>query len=175
MARAPRQPEETLPISEPVTETLIYVPGEGDPPIVQWGGHKFHANVPKEITGNADGSERDRLNLHIIERARDNKHFRVSGQKPKRDPAALPKTAEEYRAYMITWLKDPAIQHADDLIARFTKDRELQSMCEVGADDYAYLGTLFMPRLHELARADELKTEQVAQLWLQHGVNQLPW
>jgi hypothetical protein len=50
----------------------------------------------------------------------------------------MPKTAEEYRAYMANGCRIPgSIQHADLLIARFARDRDLQAACEVGADDYA--------------------------------------
>lgn len=175
MAKAPRVSEETESAAQSVTETITYIPGEGDPSSVKWCGHVFQANVPKEITGAAEGSDREKLNLQLIERARDNRHFRVGNARVRRDAMTEPKTAEEYRAYMVGWLKDPAIDHAETLIARFVRDRELQEMCEVGADDYAFLSTLFMPRLHELAKADELTEGQVASMWINHGVNQLPW
>jgi hypothetical protein len=132
--------------------------------------------VPKEVMGHAAGNRREQLHAHLIERARDNKHFRVgTGPRVRRDLVAVPRTAEEYRGYFVEWLKDPAIQHADQLIARFAKDRELQLSCEVGSDDYSYLSTLFMPKLHDLARSDELTEQQVASLWLNHGIMQLPW
>ena len=110
-----------------------------------------------------------------IERARDNKKFSVGNAKVKRDVIATPTNADEYRAYLVGWLKDPAIQHAQDLIARFAKDRELRMICEVGSQDYSLIATLFMPKLHELAHADELKGEQIAAIWIQHGFNELPW
>lgn len=161
--------------SDHVTETITYTPGPLDPVTVKWCGHTFQANVGKEITGRADGTEREKLNYHMIERARENKHFAVGNARPKRDPMELPKTPEGYRAYMVAWLKDPDIQTTEQLIARFAKDRDLQITCEVGHDDYAYLGTLFQPRLHELARGDELTEPQVAALWINHGIMQLPW
>lgn len=175
MARVQRVLEETAAPAEPVTESITYVPAEGDPSTIKWCGLVFQANVPKDITGHAEGSERDKLNLQLIESARSNKHFRVGNARVTRDAMAMPKTAEEYRAYMIGWLKDPSLDHADRLIARFAKDRDLQIICEVGADDYSYLSTLFMPKLHELAKADELTEGQVAGLWINAGVNQLPW
>lgn len=176
MARTAQRVSEEPSETGPVTETITYLPGQMDPPVIKWGGHTFHANTPKEITGNAKGSERDRINLQVIERARENKHFKVgSGSKARRPEKALPTTAEEYRAYAVDWIKDPAIEHADELIGRFARDRELQLACEVGADDFSYLATLFMPRLHELSRADELSEPQVASLWINHGINQLPW
>ena len=176
MARTARAMNETdsMPV-EPVTESITYIPGPMDPVTVKWCGHTFQANVPKEITGNAEGSDRDKLNMLLIERARENKHFMVGNARPKRNAMAEPKTAEEYRAYMVGWMQDSAIQHADQMIARFARDRELQLACEVGSDDYSYLGTLFMPRLSDLARADELSEGQIASLWINHGVNQLPW
>lgn len=171
MARASKEPDAV----EAVTETITYIPGPMDPPVVKWCGQTFQANVPKEVFGHPDGSAREQINHQLIERARDNKHFVVGNARPKRDQAALPTTAEQYRAYAVKWLTDPAVEHAEQLIARFAKDRDLQLACEVGADDYAYLATLFMPKLHELSRADELTEPQVATLWISHGINQLPW
>lgn len=175
MARQPRLIEDAEPEILPVTETITYLPGEGDKPFAIWCGHKFDANVPKEIKGHAAGTQQEKLNAHLIERARDNKHFRVGNAKAKRDPVKTPTTPEEYRAYAVEWIKDPAIQHADDLIGRLAKDRELRTVCEVGSDDYAWLSTLFMPKLHELSKGDELTDGQVAALWVQHGFNELPW
>lgn len=174
-ARAAKQVEGAEASSEPVTETITYMPGDGDPPTTKWCGIIFQANVPKEITGHAEGNERERLHHQLIERARDNKHFKVGSARRVSRDAAIPKTAEEYRAYAVSWIKDPSIDHADRLVARFAKDRDLQSACEVGADDYSYLATLFMPRLHDLAKADELTENQVASLWINAGINQLPW
>jgi hypothetical protein len=160
----------------PVSEVVTYTPGPMDPTSVKWCGHTFQANVPKDIVGHAEGTDREKLNFQLIQSARDNRHFRVgTGKGPRRDAFTLPKTAEEYRGYMVGWLKDPELEHADQLIARFARDRDLQAACEVGADDYAYLSSLFMPKLHDLARGDELNEPQVAALWISHGINQLPW
>lgn len=163
--------------AEVVNETITYIPGNGDPAAVKWGGHTFHANVPKEIKGNADGSEREQLNAQLIESARTNPVFRLGSEKGPRKilRGGTPKTADEYKRYFVGWLADTRIESASDLIARFAKDRELQAACEVGTDDYAYIRDLFMPRLSDLAKADELGNEQVASLWLNHGYNQLPW
>jgi hypothetical protein len=175
MARAARVLDGAELAAEPVTETITYVPGPLDPVTVKWCGHVFQANVGKEIVGHAEGTEREKLNHQLITSARDNKHFMVGDAKPKRDRDTLPKTASEYRAYAVAWLKDPNIEHADQLIARFAKDRDLRTACEVGSDDYAWIATLFMPKLHELARADELTEPQVATMWINHGINELPW
>lgn len=157
-----------------VTETITYLAGNGDPASVIWCGHTFHANVPKEITGHPEGTKAEQLNHHLIESARNNKTFSVGGRTRKRDARAIPQSAEEYRGYFVDWLNDD-YRSANDLIARFARDRELQTACEVGSDDYAWLGSLFMPKLHELAKADELTEGQVAQLWVNNGINQLPW
>jgi hypothetical protein len=176
MARAPKAMTDDETDVKSVTESVTYLPGNGDPSTVTWCGHTFRANVPKEITGDPNGSQREQLNHHLIERARENKHFSVGSARPKkRDALVMPQAAEEYRAYMVGWLQDPEIQHADQLIARFAKDRDLQIACEVGADDYNYLATLFMPKLHDLAKGDELTEGQVSSLWINHGINQLPW
>jgi hypothetical protein len=169
--------------TDSLTETITYVPGDGDPSHVKWGGHTFKANLPKEITGHPEGSTTEQLNHQIIESARNNPSFTVGSDKPGRRKSradALPTDAKSYRAYVVAWLKEEregrsVYQHAEDLIARFAQDRDLQAKCEVGFDDYQWLGTLFMPRLHELAEGDELAEAQIAALWVQHGYNQLPW
>lgn len=174
MARQ-KSTDEALPLSEPVTETITYLPGPMDPTTVKWAGHTFHANVPKDVTGHADGTPSEKLNFGLIESARTSKHFRVGNSKPVKAPDALPTTPEQYRAYLVGWLNDPSIEHVDDLIARFAKDRELQVACEVGTDDYSYISTLFMPRLHQLAKMDEMNDLAVASAWARAGFNVLPW
>lgn len=180
MARAQKVAEETeLPI-DPVTETVTYVPGPMDPSQVAWAGHTFHANVAKEIRGHAAGTEREKLNASLIESARVNPRFTVGGAKPKRNAAKEPTTPEEYRAYFVEWMNQP-FQNAepgkcaDGLIARLAKDRDLQVACGVGTDDFEFMGTLFMPKVHELAKMDELTEAQLGAVWMRHGYNTLPW
>src|SRR5487761_34159 len=162
-----------------VTETITYLPNAMDPPVVKWGGQTFQANVPKELTGHEEGhpdaTDRTRMNMHLIERARENKFFAVGNQRPKRERNALPTNAQEYRTYIVEWLKDPAIDSADKLIARFAADRTLQATCEVGPDDFERIASVFMPRLADLAKADGLTEGQLAQMWISHGIMQLPW
>jgi hypothetical protein len=177
MARSPKQQviDEPELIADPVTETLTYVPGPNDPVQVVWGGHTFKANVPKEITGHATGTEREKLNATIIDSARRNRHFVVGSGRPKRDPARDPTTPEEYRGYFAEWLKQPGFDHAEDLIARFAKDRDLQTACGVGTDDYDFMRDLFMPKLHELSKVDEMNDNQLASVWMRHGYMTTPW
>ena len=175
MARAQAVEE----VAKSVTKTITYIPGHGDPPFVQWGGHTFHANVAKEITGNAEGTKREQLNMELIERARDNKTFQVGGAKRPRAKSTTPETADQYRAHLAEWLKtireDQGLAHVSFLIERFAKERDLRILCEVGASDYELISTLFMPVLGDLAKADELTEDQVAAIWRQHGFNELPW
>lgn len=178
MARQPKRANEEIgddTAAGHVTETVTYLPGNGDPSTVEWCGHTFRANMPKEITGHPDGTDREQLNHSLIERARDNPHFKVGDARPKRTGREMPTTAEGYRAHIAAWLQDPSIQTADQLIQRFARDRELQASCEVGASDWDLIATLFVPKLHDMAKADELTPEQVAHLWVNAGVNQLPW
>lgn len=174
MARSPKVVEDNEPVVEPVTESITYVPGPMDPVQVTWAGHVFHANVAKEVRGHAAGTDREKLNATLIESARTNPRFLVGNAKPKRDAAKEPTTAEEYRGYFVEWLKMP-FDHAEDLIARIAKDRELQIGCGVGTDDYDYMQTLFMPKLHELAKRDELNGVQLSAVWIRYGYNMLPW
>lgn len=177
MARASTKQVEEQPELEvvPVVETITYVPGPMDPAHVTWCGHIFHANVPKEIRGHAAGNARDQLNANLIESARTNKNFSVGGAKPRRDSTRQPTTAEEYRGYFVEWMKSPVIAHAEDMVAKLAKDRELQHVCGVGADDFDFMRDLFMPKLHDLAKADEMTAQQLSDLWIRHGFNHLPW
>lgn len=158
-----------------VVEQVTYLPGSQDPSFTKWGGHTFQANVSKEIKGDPDGTASEKLNHHIIEAARNNPHFQVGNTRPRRERTSMPKDSREYRAYLANWLKEEHFEEPEELIARFARDRDLQAKCDVGADDFGFIGELFMPRLHELARAHDMTEAQVAGLWLNHGYNQLPW
>lgn len=161
----------------PVTETITYIPGQGDPVTVKWAGQTFHANVPKELTGDASGSETAQLNHHIITTARNgHPHFVAGGGDAKpRASRKAPKTAEEYRAHVAKWLQDPDIDTPEKLIGKFAKEREMQAACEVGTTDYELIGQLLMPRLGDLAKHSDMTEQQVAQAWLRAGITQLPW
>ena len=182
MARASTKAERTEDIlPEPVVETVTYVPrNPTDPAKVEWAGFVFHANVPKELRGDANGSERDRLNLHIIERARENDHFQVGDQKPRRNRPAEPKTPEEYRAHIAEWIKDAGqpesdIQSVNDMITKFAREAPLQRACGVGTDDWSMIGELFMPKLHTLQKMEEMSDGHLSSIWVNHGIMQLPW
>ncbi|XUM21063.1 hypothetical protein ACRAVF_27255 [Bradyrhizobium oligotrophicum S58] len=158
-----------------VTAELTYHPGDGDPPSVKWGPHTFHANIAKAITGRDGGTERETLNHHIIQRARDNPHFSVDGQRSKRGKIGTPKDADEYKRYFVGWLKNETFDCVDDLLDRFVRDRNLQISAELAPEDFAWMRDLFNPRLHDLAKADGITEPQIAAAWAARGVNVLPW
>lgn len=183
MARANNQASEETVSKGPFTETITYTPGHGDPVVTQWGGHTFHANKPKEVTCHPEGTARERLNAELVELARSNPHFTVGTGGPARKAKAskMIETPEQYRSHLAEWMKEvgpdgqPVIKSAAQLIERFAKERDMRTMAEVGASDYDLIGTLLMPKLSDLAKADELTAEQVASIWRQHGFNELPW
>lgn len=161
-----------------IAEMITYTPGQHDPVHVKWGGHTFQANVPKEVKGDPDGTSTEKLNAQIIELARENPHFVVGDgkdAKPRQTREKAPKDAKGYLAYFVAWLRDGHFETPEELIARFVQDRDLQAKCEIGTDDYARIGELFNPRLADLAKACEMTDQQVASVWVSHGVNQLPW
>lgn len=158
--------ESKLPLGEQVT----YLPTAGDPPSIKWHGIVFHANVPKPVN-----------KPELIAAARENRFFKVGPFDPATDStaalenadAAAPKTAEEYRAHFVAWLRKTETIH--DLIKNWTADTALRQSCEVGSDDYSYIASLFLPKQHELARIAGLQPQQLATLWAEKGVFELPF
>lgn len=176
--RPPKQPREG---DRMVSEQITYVPGEDDPPSVKWAGHVFHANVPKpvEYVEHGDPDAKPHPNKLLIERAKGNPFFRVGSFDQTQARTVIagfvgePKTPEQYRAHLVTWLKKTV--DIQDLVQRWVSESRLREMCEVGSDDYAWLGTMFLPKMYDLARQGELNDAQLADLWRQHGVMQLPF
>ncbi len=193
---AAREAANAEPIGVPVSEQVTYVPGDGDPTATTWGGIKFIANVPVMVTGHSGNPTKgectplQRSRHDLIEAAKSNKFFRVGGGKPAvQNDNGVPAREEDrplwYRAHVVAWLKtigrDPDQPGAmtagctEALIKHYADDRQLREMCGVGTDDYAYLGSLIDPKLAECQRADELNADQVRELWVKHGVMELPW
>jgi hypothetical protein len=161
----PTETDKTLPLGDQIT----YLPGEGDPLSVKWHGFVFHANVPKSVT-----------KPELIEQARGNKFFRVGSFDTAKDSTAAPdaaimdpKTSGEYRAHFVGWFKK--VTDINVLVTTWAKEQPMREACEVGADDYSYIGTLFHPKMHELAKAAGLSEGQLAELWARYGVFQLPF
>ena len=130
-----------LPLGE---DTVTYVPGEGDPIQVKWRGHAFRANVPKTIK-----------NAEHLEAARGNPYLHVGPFDPAKhgQPTVVkgpPVTdGRSYRAHVVAWLK--TCESAQDLVAKWAGDQKLRDLCEdIGAEDYAWLGTVIEPKLATL-------------------------
>ncbi|MBV8474519.1 MAG: hypothetical protein JO107_10270 [Hyphomicrobiales bacterium] len=160
-------PELNPPLNAPAApdegEDVTYIPGPHDPVEVKWRGHAFKANVPKRVK-----------DAEMIEAARGNRHFRVGAEAlDAPNPNEPPKTAMGYRAWALNWMK--GVESVDDLVSKWAGDRVLRQTCEVGSDDIAYLGTLIEPKLRALRLREGLDEQGVANIWIKHGVLELPW
>ncbi len=133
--------EQLLPASEQVT----YRPGPEGPLETTWLGHKFQAHVPKTVT-----------NQKLIDMARGNKFFKVGSFDASADvykeEVLPPKTAEQYRAWAVGWLKD--VRNVDELCERWANEARMRAALEVGYDDYHYISSLVQPKLDELIRRE---------------------
>lgn len=146
MARLPLSSKSDVPEAQGKPEQVTYRPGPEDPAQVKWNRHVFHANIPKMVHDQA-----------LIEKARANKFFHVGPFNPATDAVpvvetTLPKTAPQYRAWAVAWLKE--MRSERELDERWAKEETLRIDCEVGADDLEYLGTLFEPKRYELRKID---------------------
>lgn len=183
MAREPNQTVKDKPESPallPVSEKVTYTPGPGDNSDTTWMGHKFKAHVPHdlEIPGadvmeamtkpEAERSKADVLailglskrlktNAHLVIAARGNKFFHVGEFDPQKhaykEVVPEPKTAEAYRAWCVTWLRD--VGSVDELCERWANEAKMRARLEVGYDDLKYISTLLQPKLDELIRRED--------------------
>lgn len=166
--RSPKQIDMAAELANDPGECLTYLAGPEDPAVIKWNGHLFNANVPKRITDEA-----------MIQSARTNKFWHVGPFDAQAHAVALSSTADaptnsdQYRAHIVAWLKN--VRTIDDLVKTWVAEANMREMCGVGSDDYSYLGTLFNPRMHELAMQAELNNAQLADLWRHYGVFQLPF
>jgi hypothetical protein len=140
---------------------ITFCPEEGGSSSTTWRGIVFKAHIPVMIKDQT-----------MIDAAKGNRFFSV-GDEIVRTPNAAPKTRDEYRNHVVAWLKE--VLTTDDLAHRWARDRNLRTSCEVGSDDLNYLGTLIDPKLRDLQRADGLSDPQVATLFIQVGILDLPW
>jgi len=166
-AATPAEPEAKKPDDPIISELVTYLPGDDGPPQVKFAGHTFRGHVPQRV---------DML-TSWFEMVRGNKTFVVGEFDPAQIGAAVvpraPKTDRQYRAHVAEWLKRaPSVR---DIIRLWVRDTSLRHQCEVGSDDYDFLGSLIEPRLAELAKIDGLTEKQVAALWVENGVFQKPW
>ena len=147
---------DAAPAAELYTEQVTYLPGEGDPASVKWGGITFHANRPKEIEAHAEGSPSQRGMHQLIENARKNKFFHVgefdaANAVEARESASLPKTSDQYRAHVIGWLSKMSSE--GELDAKWISEESMRGACGVGSDDLEWLGEKIAPKRFELRKA----------------------
>ena len=155
----------TLPKDAPKPEPgedVVYLPGDGDPAKLIWRGIEFLANVAQRV-----------LDPDHIEAARGNRYFRVGNEGPKENPNEGPKDSMDYRGYVLEWMK--SVSTIEDLVKHWAADRNLRVKCEVGEDDIRYLGTLIEPKLRQMRLQAGLSDTAVADIWVKHGVLDLPW
>lgn len=124
---------------------ITYTPGREDPVSVTWNKIVFEANKPRTVS-----------DPRIIERAKRNPWFKVEGEKQADkgyDPASdMPVNSNQYRAFAITWFK--TVKSSAEMTARWSKEEELRTACEVGTDDLDYIARHFDPRLEELKKME---------------------
>ena len=141
---------------------VTYVPGRDDPAETKWRGVTFRANVAVRIK-----------DPDHIEAAKGNRFYKVEGEAQARNPTQTPTTNQEYRAHVVGWSK--AVRTCAELIETWAADRRLRQDCEVGLDDVEWLGTIIEPRLRQMRLEEGLTELDVANLWVKHGVLELPW
>lgn len=168
MARPPKSAADGETPSLIASEQVTYRPiNDGDPIKTKWRGLVFHANVPKTVS-----------DAELIEAAKGNKHFHVGPFDPQKDGASLeetrdPKTANEYRAYVLAWLK--RIDTLDELIKQWKADTALRGQCEVGSDDLMFLGQFLDPKIDAICKRDGIQPLKQAEMWASYGINDIPW
>jgi len=161
-APPPKEPGELAPPPKEPGELVTYLPGNDDPPTTKWRGIEFKANMPLRVTDEEH-----------IEAARGNRFFRVGNEAAKDNPNRAPTDAMDYRAHVVQWMR--GVTTVEQLISHWAADRDLRSKCEVGRDDIQYLGTLIEPKIRVMRQAEGLTQAQIAEIWMKHGVLDLPW
>ena len=157
------QPQKTAaPPSKEPGEFITYVPRFGHSETTKWRGVEFTANVPVRITDESH-----------IEAARANSFYRVGNEIRKDVPNGPPADAMEYRGHVMGWIG--GVTTIEQLVTHWAADRDLRTKLEVGYDDIQYLGTLIEPKLRLMRHAEGLSQAQIADIWIKHGVLDLPW
>lgn len=124
--------------AEPVT----YMPRDGDPSKIKWGGKVFHANVAQQID-----------NPILLTKARSNKWFHVGEGAPvvAVEETIEPKTPEQYRTHVVAWLK--TVETVTELEKKWADEERLRMTCGVGGEDLDLLAAAIRPRRAQLALA----------------------
>jgi hypothetical protein len=168
IARGRKVEAPSEPVADPLMSELVtYLAGDdGSPATVKFAGHTFRANVPQRVEMPKSWFDMVRGNLTFVVGEFDPANLRPP-------PAAPIKTDKQYRAHVARGLRQAT--GARELIRQWVRDTQLRAECDVGSDDFDYLGSLIEPRLAELAKMDGLNDKQIAALWVENGVFQKPW
>jgi hypothetical protein len=144
------------------TAEVTYIPGDGDPHRVAWGGLEFKAYVPTMVPVThaisvplrkehvlADGTVQSRnieTKVSLVELARGNPSFSVDGVQADRKVATarVPTTNDEYRGYCIAWIAASTEAAAMDI--RWDAEAKLREDCGVEGKDLSYLRPFFEAR-----------------------------
>ena len=153
---------ELLVAAVPSGKDITYLPSPGDLLETKWRGVVFKAGTPVRVT-----------DLEMIEKARANPFFRIGSEPLPIKPNAPPVTAAGYRSHLVAWLGE--VRTLEGLVSRWVADRNLRASCEVGSDDTDVLGPLLDQKAQFLAAQDGLNAQRVAQVWIAHGIFELPW
>jgi len=172
-----REPDDTS-AAKPVTKKpardkpsaeITYLPGDGDPHRVTWGGLEFKAYVPTNVAlthaisvplrkehALADGTVQSRnieTRVSLVELARGNPSFSVDGVQAARKVATarVPTSNDEYRGYAIAWIANSTDAAVMD--TRWDTEAALRGQCGVDEKDIAYLRPFFE------ARRDQVKAQ----------------
>lgn len=147
-------------------EQVTYLPAEGDPAHTKWRGYEFKANVPVLVK-----------DKELVEKAKTNQFFKVGNTPPStQSQMTKPATVDQYKAWVIAWLKQ--CMTVDDLARHWAVDQSLRIACEVGgpgSPHLRYLGTLIEPKLRAMSMAEGLNDSQMAEVFVRHGILELPW
>ena len=149
---------------------LTYIPPENESSAIGWGGRRWKANVPQEVSEddgytimesvrekNPDGTmvliSRERK-VSLIEMARGNPMFQV-GDEIKQTRRRLShedvETAAQYREYAEQWFKDET--DAKSFKERWEDEEGMRERAGVSDDDVSFLRPHLKNRLHELEQA----------------------
>jgi hypothetical protein len=159
------------PTRDKSTAEVTYIPGDGDPHRVTWGGLEFKAHIPTLVPLTHaisvpmrkehvldDGTVQSRnieTRVSLVELARGNPSFSVDGVQAERKAgtARVPSSNDEYRGYAIAWIANSTGAAAMD--TRWEAEAALRGQCGVDDKDIAYLRPFFEARRDQVKASSE--------------------
>jgi len=155
------------------TATIIYRrQDDSDPREMLFGGLKFVADVPQEVSYSRTIKQLHReeretpdgirtrareLDVPLPDVLRGNPWFEIDGVKAERTKpmTRVPDTADEYRGYCINWIT--VSMSADSMDKRWVGEEGLRQRCGVSPTEIAYLRPFFDARRVECADLDKIR------------------